>query len=227
MNAPSLLTKKTPSFVSSVRLALVTLSISVEAIVPEFFLFHVITGFIVYLGLIPVGGYIEYSRVIEKFGAKKKMAVMKLIKMLSAIFFLVIAGCASAPDPAEVELRLLTTPGLNPDPDDRPSPVVLQVYRLSDIDGFSNARFFELYDNAQEILGQDLIHISEIELSPGADQVITVDRMTASTTHLGLLAAFRNIDSARWRVVIPTPADSRIDATVVVGDLQLSYKIDE
>lgn len=155
------------------------------------------------------------------------MPVKKLIKMFFAALFLIIAGCASTPDPAEVELRVITTAGLNPDPDDRPSPVVLQVYRLSDIDGFNNARFFELYDNAEEILGQDLIHLSEMELSPETDQVIVVDRMTASTTHVGLLAAFRNIDAARWRVVIPTPADSKIGASVVVGDLQLSYKIDE
>ena len=155
------------------------------------------------------------------------MALMTFSKTLILALLFALAGCASAPDPADVELTISTSAGLNPDPDGRPSPVVLQVYRLKDVDAFKNARFFELYDNGEQILGQDLIDVSEMELSPSVNQTVQVDGMTVETPHIGLLAAFRDIDSARWRVVIPTPLDSSVKAAVTLDDLALSYKLDD
>ncbi len=155
------------------------------------------------------------------------MAPTTFFKTVLLVILLGLAGCASTPDPADVALTITTSSDLNPDPDGRPSPVVLQIYRLKDVDAFNNARFFELYDNGKQILGQDLVDVSEIELSPSVNRTVQVDGMTVETAYLGLLAAFRDIDSARWRVVFPTPLDSDVEAAVTLYGVELSYKLND
>ncbi len=138
-----------------------------------------------------------------------------------------VMGCASTPDPAEVDLKVVASAGLNPDLEGRPSPVVLQVYRLRGADAFNNARFFELYDDAEQVLGQDLIGISEMELSPGSERTISVEGMTVDTRYVGILAAYRDIDEATWRAVVATPADQRMRVNVMLDDLRLSAETEE
>lgn len=155
--------------------------------------------------------------------------MLKQVKYCLALGVLIclVAGCASAPKPAKVSLNLVASNSVNPDLEGRPSPVVVQVYRIRAADAFNNARFFELYDDAEQVLGQDLVGVTEIEMSPDSNRTLSVEGMTADTRYIGVLAAYRDIDEARWRAIVETPSGEKLDFQVALDALSVVVTSDD
>lgn len=155
--------------------------------------------------------------------------MLKQVKYCLALGVLIclVAGCASAPKPAKVSLNLVASNSVNPDLEGRPSPVVVQIYRIRAADAFNNARFFELYDDAEQVLGQDLVGVTEIEMSPDSNRTLSVEGMTADTRYIGVLAAYRDIDEARWRAIVETPSGEKLDFQVALDALSVVVTSDD
>ena len=155
--------------------------------------------------------------------------MLKQVKYCLALGVLIclVAGCASAPKPAKVSLNLVASNSVNPDLEGRPSPVVVQIYRIRAADAFNNARFFELYDDAEQVLGQDLVGVTEIEMSPDSKRTLSVEGMTADTRYIGVLAAYRDIDEARWRAIVETPSGEKLDFQVALDALSVAVTSDD
>ena len=155
--------------------------------------------------------------------------MLKQVKYCLALGVLIclVAGCASAPKPAKVSLNLVASNSVNPDLEGRPSPVVVQIYRIRAADAFNNARFFELYDDAEQVLGQDLVGVTEIEMSPDSNRTLSVEGMTADTRYIGVLAAYRDIDEARWRAIVETPSGEKLDFQVALDALSVAVTSDD
>jgi type VI secretion system protein VasD len=113
---------------------------------------------------------------------------------------------------------------LNPNEKDRPSPLVVYIYELSDGAPFDEADFFAIYDNEAETIGPVLRGKQEITLAPGETHKIK-RTLKADTRHLGILAAYRDIDNAKWRASMPMPEHSKIELTLKLD--QLSIKLTE
>lgn len=123
-----------------------------------------------------------------------------------------LAGC-SGPRPAVVaaivgpkETRLngavAATADVNPDLRRRPSPVLLRLYELKAVAAFNTSDFMSLFQRDQAELGADLLLREEFILQPGESRKL--DRtLNAQTQFVGVFAAFRDIDRARWRAVEP------------------------
>ena len=155
--------------------------------------------------------------------------MLKQVKycLVLGVLICLVAGCASAPKPAKVSLNLVASNSVNPDLEGRPSPVVVQVYRIRAADAFNNARFFELYDDAEQVLGQDLVGVREIEMSPDSKRTLSVEGMTADTRYIGVLAAYRDIDEARWRAIVETPSGEKLDFQVALDALSVAVTSDD
>lgn len=155
--------------------------------------------------------------------------MLKQVKycLVLGVLICLVAGCASAPKPAKVSLNLVASNSVNPDLEGRPSPVVVQVYRIRAADAFNNARFFELYDDAEQVLGQDLVGVTEIEMSPDSNRTLSVEGMTADTRYIGVLAAYRDIDEARWRAIVETPSGEKLDFQVALDALSVAVTSDD
>ncbi len=155
--------------------------------------------------------------------------MLKQVKycLVLGVLICLVAGCASAPKPAKVSLNLVASNSVNPDLEGRPSPVVVQVYRIRAADAFNNARFFELYDDAEQVLGQDLVGVTEIEMSPDSKRTLSVEGMTADTRYIGVLAAYRDIDEARWRAIVETPSGEKLDFQVALDALSVAVTSDD
>jgi len=155
--------------------------------------------------------------------------MLKQVKycLVLGVLICLVAGCASAPKPAKVSLNLVASNSVNPDLEGRPSPVVVQVYRIRAADAFNNARFFELYDDAEQVLGQDLVGVTEIEMSPDSKRTLSVEGMTADTRYIGVLAAYRDIDEARWRAIVETPSGEKLDFQVALDALSVVVTSDD
>lgn len=117
-----------------------------------------------------------------------------------------LAACGSPPKVAPVppktgvSLRIEATTEINPDFQGRPSPVVVRVYQLRSAGIFQSADFFALQNNETGILGADLLGREEFEVIPGETRALSIDA-DIEARHLGVVAAYRELDQARWRAV--------------------------
>lgn len=124
---------------------------------------------------------------------------------------LVVMGCAGGP-PKDIiiEGSVIASAELNPNRNGRPSPVTVVVFHLKSGDAFQAGDFFSLYDVDNGIIASDLIKRVDMQIQPG--QVLPIaSEFDPETTHIGVLVAFRDIDNAVWRAVLPLPEKSLKD----------------
>lgn len=137
---------------------------------------------------------------------------MRLLLVVSAAAALL--GCSAANlvvDP-DTDFLFKVAKGVNPDADGRPSPLVVRYYELSSRSQFEREDFDRLFDSPESSLGPDLLVREELELQPASDLEIT-RRLNPNARFVGLVAAYRDIETARWRAVIevdPTGYDERV-----------------
>ena len=116
-----------------------------------------------------------------------------------------LIGCAGGP-PKDVVLRgdLIAADDINPNRDGRPSPVTVAIYQLKSPDAFMSLDFFNLYDASSGALAADQIQRIDMQVQPG--QVLPLaSEFDPETSHIGILAAFRDIDQAEWRAIVELP----------------------
>ena len=121
--------------------------------------------------------------------------------MLMTLTALLIAGCASTPKPTPLTGELRASANINPSVSQRPSPLLVRVYELKSATAFNSADFVSLYQNDQAALGPEMVAREEITLNPKESRPWA---RTASpeTRFIGVLAAFRDLDHAKWRSVL-------------------------
>lgn len=104
---------------------------------------------------------------------------------------------------------------INPNRDGDASPVVVRIYELKNNTTFEQLDFFDLLDNDQQKLGQDLIAKRELELKPNDE--IQFDRDTPiETRFIGVIVGFREIETAKWRTVTVVAPERKNIITVKI-----------
>jgi len=151
-----------------------------------------------------------------------------LICAVAAVACAAFVGCSTIDKvfedkPPKVVIRISSDNDINPDMNGRPSPIVLRIYALKSDDIFNNADFFAIYENDASILGDTMTAREEVELAPG-DGVQMEKEFDMATTHVGVLAAYRDLDNAVWRGSILTPVNETTYVDVNLGRLTLSVK---
>ena len=135
---------------------------------------------------------------------KKALAMLGILAMR--------AGCAGKPPP-KIEIptnviliqgKLGAAPDVNPDPSGQPSPVLVRVYELVSDDVFNRTDFFTLFDHESAVLGGALLRVRNFPLVPGQLVDIT-GQADPNTQFIGVIAAVRDLDAARWRATAPLP----------------------
>ena len=117
-----------------------------------------------------------------------------------------LAACSSAPPPppppTTIQLTVVGAKALNPDPNGRPSPVMLRLYQLGPSDAFANADFFQVIDQDKATLGPTLLDRQELAVPPDSRQTVTIQPKPEVKT-LAVAAAFRAYEEAGWRAMQP------------------------
>lgn len=131
-----------------------------------------------------------------------------VLLMSMACGLLGLAACASSPSkPASTQATVVASANANPDPGGQPSPVVVRIYQLRGESKFMNAGFFALYDHERQTLGSSFITRDERTVFPG--QRVQLDlALSPQARYLGVLAAYREVRTARWRAVVGVPEKS-------------------
>ncbi len=156
---------------------------------------------------------------------KSSLSRLLLLFVVVTAMVLVLASCARdrPPPPTTVSVVLNAAADVNPDRNDRPSPVVVRVYELRSAGVFEITDFFSLLEQDTAILGADQISRWEYQLEPG-ERVALDAEFRSGSGYVGVLAAYRDIEHARWRAVQPIHPNRANDLEVVVERLEVSVR---
>jgi type VI secretion system protein VasD len=145
---------------------------------------------------------------------KRQRAVAQLAAML------LLASCARAPaGPAQARWTLTVSASVNADAHGQAAPLLVRLYALSARDAFDRATFFELYDHDRTVLGTSALERSVLVLKPG-EHVRFVRPLDAATRAFAVVAAYRRIDSAKWRAVVD------LDPAAPARDVEIAASFD-
>lgn len=134
-----------------------------------------------------------------------------------SLMVLGLSACGSAPKPTPVKIAINADAAVNPGENGQASPIVVRVYELKGIKAFSNASYFD-FDKEAETLGADLIKSSEYELVPGSSKEYKSE-ISSEAAYVGVVASFRNIQSAQWRDSIELKKGKKNEFVILVTGL--------
>jgi type VI secretion system protein VasD len=103
--------------------------------------------------------------------------------------------------PSKLSIQIAASGSVNPDVNQRPSPVVVRLYELKSAARFDSADFLSLYEKDQAVLGADIVVREEFVLRPGERKAIDKP-LAADTKFIGVVAAYRELERARWRGMV-------------------------
>lgn len=108
---------------------------------------------------------------------------------------------AAEPEERRIPLRLYAGDNLNAGNDGRALAAVVKVYHLRSTRRFEQAPFDMFLDEDRErrALGDELVDVNEIVLTPGARHEVE-ERMAPEAEVLGVVALFRAPANGRWRL---------------------------
>jgi type VI secretion system protein VasD len=126
---------------------------------------------------------------------------------------LLLAGCSlfggEASYPATVEVAVQASDRLNPDESGQSLPTVIRLYLLKSPAKLEAADFDDLYRRAKELLGEDLVSVEELVLSPG-DKVTRRLAPEKAARALAAVAIFRRPVGGNWRAVVELPKETSV-----------------
>jgi type VI secretion system protein VasD len=131
---------------------------------------------------------------------------------------LLISGCAGGPKPTQVTGTLQASAQLNPSPSGRPSPLLVRVYELKTAASFNAADFMSLYQRDQAELAADLVGKEEFTLAPGETKAFA-KTLSPDTRFLGVMAAYRDLEHAKWRSIVAIQPGQVQQVTIRAGGL--------
>jgi type VI secretion system protein VasD len=154
-----------------------------------------------------------------------KSSSMPFAMMLAVAVVLTIGGCArdTTPPPTTVNIDLVASSDVNPDRNDRPSPILVRVYELRSAGVFQGADFFSLLEQDSSVLGADQVSRWEYQLEPGQQERLIFTAQQGSG-HVAVVAAYRDIEHARWRAVQALDANQANDLNIRVERSEVAIR---
>jgi len=121
----------------------------------------------------------------------------------AALALLTLQGCGlfggeSTPGPVDVTVTAATR--LNPDDSGQSLPTVIRIYQLKAASKAEAAQFEDIYRRDKEILGEDLLQVDELVLSPGdtARKTMAGNKAAGAVMVVGV---FRRPSGNAWRII--------------------------
>jgi len=127
---------------------------------------------------------------------------LRVICVLLAMFLL--AACAMTRTVATPydNVTLTASANINPDPRGRPAPLTIRFYELSSRTTFDYIDFDAAFSNAAVVLSDQLLSASEQVVLPQQSVSHRIE-LNEKTKFIGIVAAYRDIDQAKWKLVYP------------------------
>ncbi len=132
-------------------------------------------------------------------------------------------GCAwfqGSGTPAPIDLTITAGKQLNPDEEGHSLPTSIRIYQLKTGRKIEAAEFEQVYRKEKETLGEDLLRMDELTLSPG-EKVRKLVPRDAAARALAAVAVFRRPSGERWRVIAPLSEGRTPSISLTVEDYRV------
>lgn len=103
-----------------------------------------------------------------------------------------------------VTLNLYAADNINPNQDERPRPVVVRLYQLSNDLRMLNAKYDGILLKDAEILKDDILKVDEVEVFPNDLVEVKFERLPEATLLAGV-ALFRSPQGQSWKTYYAFP----------------------
>lgn len=151
---------------------------------------------------------------------------MSRVNSFLCILFIVVCGSLSAGcAKPTIGLIVASQPNVNPDHSSRPSPVIVKMFELRNDLAFKQADFHTLFNTPLQVLGADLVAADEIVFIPGEARRILY-RPNPNTQFVGVVAGFRQLDRALWRVIKPVDPEEETWLAIELNDASILVRPD-
>jgi type VI secretion system protein VasD len=110
--------------------------------------------------------------------------------------------------PARIEVEVVASERLNPDEQGQSLPTVVRIFQLRGAAKLEAADFDPLYRRPKEVLGEDLLQLEEVTLSPGQPVRRQLDRDPAARV-VAVVGLFRKPSGLSWRAWAEIPASGK------------------
>ncbi|ELY4376796.1 type VI secretion system lipoprotein TssJ [Cronobacter sakazakii] len=116
-----------------------------------------------------------------------------------------LSGCLSSSRsvPSQYSLHFQAHPQIN-----NSAPLKVRVLLLKSDADFMSADFFSLQNNAQTVLGANLLNSDEFFLMPGQLNKTLSGQSSLDARYIGVMAEYQALDGKKWRISLPLPAPS-------------------
>lgn len=145
---------------------------------------------------------------------------------LAFMLLVLLFGCESVPEKPVAEERFVDTKiavstEVNPDINNRPSPIVIRIYQLKNLGTYTESDFYGLFEDYESVLGSDLLSTEQFHLNPG-DMDTVIKNIAPEAQYIAVIAAYRDLDRAMWRDSIIIPAEKTAQFLIFVDKLSIS-----
>ncbi|MEW8027866.1 MAG: type VI secretion system lipoprotein TssJ [Candidatus Thiodiazotropha sp.] len=124
-----------------------------------------------------------------------KSIIRKLLHIMGLLYLAMVTGCSSV---SSVKVTMSADLSVNPDINERPSPIVARIYELKSLSVFNNADFFNLFEQDVALLGEEMLMRDELHFQPGEVKLLERE-LQPDTRYVGVIGAYRDIENATWR----------------------------
>lgn len=117
-----------------------------------------------------------------------------------------LSGCAGPRPvmPAPYTAVISADSVINPDRQNRATPVQVRLFELKNSSNFESIDFYTLFDKDDQALGGDVLAKEQLMLQPG-QSVTLVRKAKPEARMLGIFVAFRSVEKSSWRTVVALP----------------------
>lgn len=156
------------------------------------------------------------------------MRIVTLVIVLSA---LLLGGCGSEPVKEEpkpppetkIQVNIAVSDLVNPDINNRASPIVVRLYELNNIGKFEEADFYKIFEDYEGALGSDLVASEKFHFKPGDTQTLG-HTVSPDTKYIAVTASFRDFNQSVWRDSIAIEANKTTELEVILERLAVTIK---
>ncbi|MGY5956706.1 type VI secretion system lipoprotein TssJ [Kosakonia sp. BK9b] len=129
-----------------------------------------------------------------------------VFRQIYLVFFFMLAtlasGCGSSShsDPTSYNLQFRAHPQIN-----ESAPLKVRVLLLKSDATFMSADFWSLQNNADSVLGANLLNSDEFFLMPGQLSKTLSGKTSPEARYIGVMAEYQALDGKKWRMSLPLP----------------------
>ncbi len=115
-----------------------------------------------------------------------------------------------------ITLTLAASSDINPDTRGEASPLNVKTYLLSERTTFDNLGFEAALDEADVLLSDQLLSRKEYIFQPKESIQYSI-KLGKESKFIAVIAAYRDVDQSKWKLVLPVDSEDPEDQTVSLG----------